>query len=108
MKNVRVMKMCKNKSVKLVETQSPIKSENTMAVNGKDERYTLEETRVDLGIQLSDDLKWHIQVLAAANKGIHTGKKTSRYLKTKLASSLKHLAYKKRLEIMGLTSLYER
>ena len=43
-----------------------------MAIIGKeDEWYTLEETRVerDLGIQLSDDLKWHTQVLAAPIKG---------------------------------------
>jgi hypothetical protein len=64
------MNICKNKSAKLVASETPVKSDYSMAVIGKDERYTLDETRVerDLGIQLTDDLKWHTQTLTAANK----------------------------------------
>jgi hypothetical protein len=42
----------------------------TMEIFGNDERHKLEETQVerDLGIQLSDDLKWHTQAITAANK----------------------------------------
>lgn len=66
----KVMNICKNKNAKLVASEAPVKSDYSMAVIGKDERYTLDETRVerDLGIQLTDDLKWHTQTLTAANK----------------------------------------
>ena len=66
----KVMNICKNKSSKPMVNEVPIKSDYTMAVIGKDERYILDQTRVerDLGIQLSDDLKWKTQVITAVNK----------------------------------------
>ena len=49
----------------------PIKSEYTMEIIGKNERHNLSETLIerDLGIQLSNDLKWKNQAVTAANKG---------------------------------------
>jgi hypothetical protein len=66
----KVMNICKNNSAKVAESESPVKSDYKMDVIGNVERHTLEVTRVerDLGIQLSADLKWHTQALAASNK----------------------------------------
>ena len=64
------MSIKKNKNKNTVVSKTTIYSEYTMEIFGKDERHRLAETQVerDLGIQLSDDLKWHTQAVTAANK----------------------------------------
>jgi hypothetical protein len=66
----KVMCIKKNKSKNTVLSKTPKISDYTMEIFGNDERHKLEETQVerDLGIQLSDDLKWHTQAITAANK----------------------------------------
>ena len=66
----KVMSIKKNKSKNTLPSKTPKNSEYTMQIFGKEERHKLEETQVerDLGIQLSDDLKWRTQARTAANK----------------------------------------